>query len=293
MKRAKAARPSGVPEYDPSSKLVIAHFSGAILKLAGHRGVTRSEPIGGELVQTRQLPDGLVQVRYADRPAPAYALIEIGTYPEKRMVTQLARGSAMTWLHRRQWPDAVGMVLAPRGRYRVADHLEMHGPTGVAFGHFGWKVIELWTLPAEQLLADGDLGMVPWVPLAQYSGDAEALLRECRRRIDRQASAVEHPVMLGVAHMLGRLKYDRALLARLFGGSEPMIESPWLGEVIEEQNNILRRKQIDAVLRARFQRVPVKLRRQLDKIESAAELDRLHLFAVTCPDLAAFQSELT
>ena len=34
----------------------------------------------------------------------------------------------------------------------------------------GWKVAELWRLVAEELLAAGDVGLVPWVPLTHFQG---------------------------------------------------------------------------------------------------------------------------
>ena len=49
-----------------------------------------------------------------------------------------------------------------------------------------WKVVELWTLSAEELLAAPSVGIVPWVPLAQSEGPPEILLQRCRDRIERE-----------------------------------------------------------------------------------------------------------
>jgi len=46
--------------YDKSSKWLIEHHAGAILKLAGLSDIASWTPVQAELVQPRQLPDGLV-----------------------------------------------------------------------------------------------------------------------------------------------------------------------------------------------------------------------------------------
>jgi len=47
-----------------------------------------------------------------------------------------------------------------------------------------WKVVEVWTLPAEELLTAPDLGVVLWALLADHDGPPEVLLQRCRDRID-------------------------------------------------------------------------------------------------------------
>ena len=49
-------------------------------------------------------------------------------------------------------------------------------------------MVELWTLPAERFLAEGDVGVVPWVPLMEFNGPPEALLQRCADKINREAS---------------------------------------------------------------------------------------------------------
>ena len=46
-----------------------------------------------------------------------------------------------------------------------------------------WKVVEVWELPAEELLQAPDVAAVTWAPLARYEGPAEVLLRRCRDRL--------------------------------------------------------------------------------------------------------------
>jgi hypothetical protein len=44
------------------------------------------------------------------------------------------------------------------------------------------------------------------VPLAQFDGPPEPIMRECRERIDREAPANEHENMLAVTQLLAGLR---------------------------------------------------------------------------------------
>jgi hypothetical protein len=50
-------------EYDRSSKWLIQHHGDSILRLAGIRDIDSWRPLQAELVQPRQLPDGLIESR--------------------------------------------------------------------------------------------------------------------------------------------------------------------------------------------------------------------------------------
>ena len=49
--------------YDKSSKWLIQHHGDSILRLAGITGIAAWRPAQAEVVQPRQLPDGLLKVR--------------------------------------------------------------------------------------------------------------------------------------------------------------------------------------------------------------------------------------
>ncbi|MBY0458202.1 MAG: hypothetical protein K2V38_12750 [Gemmataceae bacterium] len=69
--------------YDASSKWLIETFAAELLRLAGVGPVTRVTPLAAELVQSRQLPDGLVEVTFPDRPQPVLHLIEVNRWPTR------------------------------------------------------------------------------------------------------------------------------------------------------------------------------------------------------------------
>ena len=48
-------------EYDKSSKWLIQHHGDSILRMAGIVGIETWRPLQAEVVQPRQLPDGLIE----------------------------------------------------------------------------------------------------------------------------------------------------------------------------------------------------------------------------------------
>ena len=53
-----------------------------------------------------------------------------------------------------------------------------------------WRVVELWTVSAAELLAANDVGLIPWVPLARFDDPPEVIVRQCYQRIEQQAVLV-------------------------------------------------------------------------------------------------------
>lgn len=55
------------PKYDACSKWLIETFAAELLRLAGVGPDVTVRPLPSELVQSRQLPDGLIEVTYPSR----------------------------------------------------------------------------------------------------------------------------------------------------------------------------------------------------------------------------------
>jgi hypothetical protein len=108
-------------EFDRSSKWLIEHHGDALLRLAGVGDVVSWRPLQAELVQTGQLPDGLLEAHRAEEPEPDLFVLEIATYPELRLQEQLFRDTLPVVLNRRAAPEVVTTILRPKGRLRVAE----------------------------------------------------------------------------------------------------------------------------------------------------------------------------
>ena len=143
------------------------------------------------MVLPAKLPDGLIFAWRAGRDRPEPHVIEIATYPETRAAEQALRDLLLVYLVRGEVPNVLVLVLRPKGQLRVPDRAHRPSSDGVTELGGRWRVVELWTLPAEPVLATADPGIMPWVPLMMTSETAEVVLRRCREVIDQHASAEE------------------------------------------------------------------------------------------------------
>jgi hypothetical protein len=185
-------------EYDKSSKWLIQHHGDSILRLAGVVGIETWRPLQAEVVQPRQLPDGLIEARLEGKPQADLFVLELATYPDARLDEQVLRDMTLVYLDRRVVPDVITLILHPKGNLSILGSQELTSPGGLTHWSIRWKVIPLWTIPAASLLVLQDIGLVPWIPLTKFDGPPETIFRECRARIDQQADALERENLLAV-----------------------------------------------------------------------------------------------
>src|SRR5712692_9836481 len=219
-------------DYDRSSKWLIQHHGDSILRLGGVGGVKSWRSLQTDLVQPRRLPDGLLEVYFLDQTDPSPFIVEIATYPEPRVLKQVLRDSMLVFLDRDQLPEVITLVLHPRGNFRITGTAEFQSQRGLSQWVARWRVVELWALPAAQLLAANDIGLIPWVPLTQFDGPPEPVLQQCRERIDQHAAVDERANLLVVTQVLTRLRYNDPQLLTILGGTRIMIESPLIQEIV-------------------------------------------------------------
>jgi hypothetical protein len=274
--------------YDRSSKWLLEHHGDALLRLGGLTGVTSCRAVQTEVVQPRQLPDGLLEVQVAGQEQRRLYVVEIATYPDRRIAEQVVADTTLVFQDRGVLPDVLVLVLHPKGSLEVGEQCELHSPGRWTSLRVGWRTVKLWEVPAEQLLASGEVGLMPWVPLAQLSGPPEAVFQQCRKIIDEKAAADEHENLLAVAQVLAGLRYNDPRLLAFFGGREAMIESPVLQQFVAERMH----RAIEGILEARFSPVPVEVSAALRAIIDDDRLQQLNIAAGRCEDLAAFRREL-
>jgi hypothetical protein len=279
-------------DYDKSSKWLIQHHGDSILRLAGLGEIASWTPIQAELVQSRRLPDGVIEVVQRGQSVADVYILEIATYPDARVPAQAVRDAALVYLDRDILPEVVVFFLQPKGKIAPADSASLQSRNGWTTLHLSWKAVKLWEVPAEELLAAADVGMIPWVPLAHFDGPAEPIVRRCRDRIDREAPAHEHENLLAVTQVLLGLRYNEAGLRErlrdLLGGRQAMIESPVLQEFFAETTQ----KNIISFLTARFGPAAESLATELKPIDGD-RLDEIIKLAATCRTLASFRKRLT
>lgn len=267
--------------FDRSGKWLLQNYGASILRLAGIQGVKRCRALPAEVVQPKQLPDGILAVELEGVQDEELFLVELATYPEVRLAEQVTRGAMLVYLAQRRLPEVVALLLRPRGNVQTPREVELESRMGAARLSFRWRVIELWKVPAAELLAAGDVGSLPWVPLMEFDDPPEAVLRQCRERIDREAPAEQRANLLAVTQVLTRLRYNEPSFLQIFGGSQAMIESPLIHEIVAQT----RSESVVRVLRSRFQHVPEDLAARIESVRDEDVLDRLTDHVGKCESL--------
>jgi hypothetical protein len=151
--------------FDKSSKYLVQQQARGVLILGGAKGVRSCRAVQAELVQPRKLPDGLLEVQFEGQKKSDHVLVEVATYPEKRALEQAMDDLALA----RQYlkgvlPEMLMLVLCPKGKFRITGQHQVRSRVGWSALGCKWKVVELWTVAAAELLAAGDVGVVPWGP---------------------------------------------------------------------------------------------------------------------------------
>ena len=278
----------GDKSKDKSERWLLQHQAGSILRLAGISGFTTWTVEESSLIAPRRLPDGLVNVNFPDREKPVPVLIEIESYANKDAERQMFEDLLLARLELGVIPEGICVVLQPKGRVRVREKMVATSTLGTSEVLATWKVVEVWNLKAEDLLAQNDLGLLPLVPLAKITGPAEPILQECRERIDLLAPQQRAEAYRVVTQLLASMVHPTALLKRIFLGGKPMIETPILFELEAEytQRTILR------FLRSRFSRIPKDVRAEMLKVYNLKSLDTLTDYGATCKTLSDFRELL-
>ncbi len=274
--------------YDIGSHWLLHNQGKGALLVGGIQGVRRIEPMPGEIAQTRKYPDGLLRVYLAGQRAPQPVLVEVATYSEERALKQALDDLALAYSALGRLPELLMLVLRPKGTFHIGGRHEVRSHLGLSRLTAEWKPVELWTLPAEEFLSAGDVGVVPWVPLMHFDGPPEALLERCAEKIEREAPPKDRPDLLAVSQVLAELRFPHPELLTLLGGQNPMFESPMLTKMMAERTH----KVILALLKARFGTVPRDVTRHLRAILDEERLTSLNVLAGQCPDLAAFREAL-
>jgi hypothetical protein len=275
--------------YDISSKWPLHNQGKAALLVGGLRGVPRIEPGPGEVAQTRKFPDGLLQVFLQGEKRPHQVLIEVATYPEKRALKQALDDLTLSYSALGHLPELLMLVLRPRGQFRIGDKHAVASKLGLSRLEAQWRQVELWTLSAETFLAEGDVGVTPWVTLMRFDGPPEALLERCAEKIEREAPSLKDQAnLLAVAQVSTGLRFPNAELLTLLGGEQAMIESPLLQKMRAETLH----KGIRALLKARFGTAPRDVTRHLQDILNEKKLLALNVLAGQSPDLETFREAL-
>jgi hypothetical protein len=279
-------------KYDKGSKWLIEHHADAILRLAGIGPVESWKPLPGELVQSRRLPDGIVEVRFAGRAEPVLCLIEINTYSYSATADELLDDVLLTYLSKGVVPELVALVLHDRGNVRVAPTATRTSALGLARLEAAWRVVNLWELSARDFLPLTDPGLAPWVALMNIDGPPEPVLQQCKDVIEARTAGAERENLRVTMQLLGGLRFDKALLKRIFAREDGMIESPILQDWLQEQDLKTRCGLVLSKLERRFGAVPADVSAAVRVVTSPDRFETLLDSAYSVASLDEFRRAL-
>lgn len=286
-------------DKDRSAKWLIANHGDSILKLAGLTGFTSWRAVETETVAPRRLPDGLLEVQFADSPKPTLVLIEIETYPDRGADRQVFDDLMLIALERRVIPEVVSLVLRPKGLVQLTGRVERTSPRGLTRLTGQWPVVRVWNLSDEDLLQFNDVGLVPWLPLTRTAREPEKMLDVCWDRIAAVPDATKRDSLQSVTLILASLVFDQLLLNR-FRGGKGMVQFPLIQWEIEEATAKVEaetrlkvsRETLLLVLDARFGPIPQDVADRVKGLNDFTRLKALHHTATVCPTIEDFRAEL-
>jgi hypothetical protein len=281
------------------------HLGGSLLRLAPVGPFVEWKAAQTVLGFPKQIPDGLLDVTFPDKSTPDPFLIEIESYPEQDTLEQIRRDVAIVLLTRGVLPDVLLLVLHPKGRLALGPEQIISSARGLTELRLRIHAVNLWEVPAEELLAAGDVGLMPLLPLAHFDGPPEIMLETCRQRIEQQAKPEEKDNLLATTHAMASIRYNDQQLLLLLGATRMSLEkvlfnSPateWLmaereREAAEKAAVEKARKALLLVLQARLGNIPEEVQAQLRALQDQQKLDELLEVAARCADLEAFRQAL-
>ncbi len=282
---------------DTGSKWLIGHSPEAWVRWVLQDPTLQVEAqLSTEFQHLTRLSDSLLRVsRTGD---PFLVLTEVQLRPDRRMPRRLRAYAALA----EEKYDLlvypiVFHLLPPSGAQEVAEvyHSELLG----LVAHQDFAVIKAWELEAEAVLREGNLALLPFVPLMR--GADERLIWQGVQRLRQLSGEEELETVLG---LFASFVLDIETIQQLVRWDMNVLrESPWYQEILEEglkqglEQGILqgRREDILHLLRTRFYlqaEAEAELTDRLAQIESAAVLQTLLIAAAQAESLAAFVKRL-
>jgi predicted transposase YdaD len=286
---------------DRSSNWFMEHYGGALLRLANLPPIVHWQAAHNVMGFPKQIPDGLLDVTFAGKTT-ADPLIEIETYPDGETLEQIRRDLAIVLMSRGVVPDILVLVLLPKGNLQLAPEQVLESANGLTQFRLKVQVLNLWTIPADQLLATGDVGLIPWAPLARIDGAPREFLEECVQKIEDQAPPNEKANLLAITRVMVEARYNDVELLKMLGGelmsfAKVMSEMPVFKRLIAQKERRAAAKaerssaikHILTLLRQRFTTVPKDLSSQLHAVDDLHKLEGLLKLVWTCDDLDEFR----
>ena len=273
---------------DRSSEWLIEHYADSLLLVAGVTGFTSCKAVNPVMVHPKRVPDGVLEVTFPEYPTPSVFLVEVTTYPDKEERDQVLEDIALVLLERRVIPEVISIVLSSRGNQTLVGEHEKtsrHRRTSLTCK---WQVVNLWELPAQQLLDLNQPGVLPLVPLTQFSEEPAEMLEMCRERIDRLAPPDQRDNMLAIAATMTAFRYNESSLFDIFMRRLTVTDNPFLAGIERQGELKAAHVFVLGAFEDRFGTVPEELKQRVRRVTEEERLRTLRRNAVLSDSLQAF-----
>ena len=277
---------------DRSSEWLIEHYADSLLLVAGVTGFTSCKAVNPVMVHPKRVPDGLLEVTFPDHPTPSVFLVEVTTYPDKEERDQVLEDIALVLLERRVVPEVISIVLSTRGKQTLEGEHQKTSRHGHTVLTCKWHVVRLWEILAQRLLDLDQPGVLPLMPLTQFSEEPAEMFEMCRERIDRLAPPEERDNMLAIAATMTAFRYNDSSLFDIFVRRLTVTDNPFLAKIAREAVQGSTQQFIIEALEENFGNVPEEVQRLVRRITDEARLRVLGRKAVRSDSLEAFLGEI-
>jgi hypothetical protein len=221
---------------------------------------------------------------------PLHVLLEMEAYPSRETEAQLVRDMNLAELALGVLPDTVLIVLCRRGKQKQSKGCLQQSPLGWSSRRHRWRVVELWKVPAEELLALNEVGLVPLLPLTRSKEAPATLLQQCKQRIEQQGRPEERATLLTITAIMASARFANAeQWLALLGGKNVLTHLPLYQKWMEEQTCVTKQADIVSILEARFGTVPEELAAHIRTVADLGKLERGIKQAALCSSLTDFR----
>ena len=219
---------------DRSGRWLMDYHASSLMKFIKLPPFTSCRSVSADQVAPRRIPDGLFQVHYKGRPNPTPVLIEIENFWNQDAARQMLEAIFIVRLTYDVIPDAILIVLSPRGNEQSTSAASLESAGGTVAGLIRWQTIRMWEIDAEELFAFNDAGLAPWITLAKTSQPPKDFLERCKALLDAEPPSPRLEELRIVTGFFAAIRYSKINVSAYFSGDSEMIYSPLLDEILKK-----------------------------------------------------------
>ena len=217
--------------YDATMKYLLEHHPTDWLTFLGLPD-TDAELVEAELSTVTAGADKVIRIK--TMPASILHLEFQSGYDAKLDKRMLRYNVLLDYEHEETIESAVILLTPSTERSRITEHVERWNRNGSKLLNFNYRVLRIWELPVETILA-GPIGVLPLAPLSYVASDAlPEVIRRMDARFHAEATSADAGEMWTGAYVLMGLRYPDDLTEKLLKGVRGMQESATYRKILRE-----------------------------------------------------------